>query len=330
MTASTEYDCRDGQSANGMGEITRTTLEGCKQRFAGTGYGFIYYADSAHCQRSGHYNIQSKSWWMFCPGSDPLMETEVAKSIAVDEESAVGWAAHRRFGEDCNYYHKCVKDLQCKGGSCKLDREDSTYNQWYDGWCEASRGEDQNSGESNLGRGFKSLQACLYECNKKPFTACEYTKKKRQCIRHTQPVTSASNNPSYFCYIPDPKTLPTSMTPSTEYDCRDGQWANGMGEITRTTLEGCKQRFAGTGQGFIYYADSAHCQRSGHYNIQSKSWWMFCPGSNPNDEAYEAAYETVAMTHEHKDFAHGSRLVNVMAALGLAVTAYGAFRHYVK
>merc|ERR1712176_589907 len=46
--------------------------------------------------------------------------------------------------------------------------------------------------------------------------------------------------------------------------------------------------------------------------------------------AEAAAYESLAMAHGQEGFAPGSVFVNVMAAFGLAVTAYGAFRHYVK
>jgi len=73
---------------------------------------------------------------------------------------------------------------------------------WVNGWCETNPGAGSNDGRVDLGRGFDT-DTCLDKCSRRPYSACEWNKKYRTCIRHTAPVTSASGNKKYRCYIPE-------------------------------------------------------------------------------------------------------------------------------
>jgi len=58
--------------------------------------------------------------------------------------------------------------------------------------------------------------------------------------------------------------------------CEEGKSADAFGSTTRGSLEDCKNRFLHTGENFIYYAGSKHCQATNLNNEHSNSDWTLC------------------------------------------------------
>jgi len=60
------YNCMYGKSMQRSGEVTRTSLEGCKNRFKPSGQAFVYYPGSRHCQGSDGTGLTNTEGWYAC------------------------------------------------------------------------------------------------------------------------------------------------------------------------------------------------------------------------------------------------------------------------
>jgi len=133
----------------------------------------------------------------------------------------------------------------------------------------------------------------------------------------------------------------------TEAICVDGIIDKDRDYAGKSTFQACNTQARQQGVSFVW--GHGHCyvyktrmlvRKWGGYITAGKGDWRSCnAGSFSSEEAVgesaaveQEAFEAVAMAHttQNGGSAGTFSLVNVLAAFGFAVTAYGAFRHYVK
>jgi len=64
--------------------------------------------------------------------------------------------------------------------------------------------------------------------------------------------------------------------PQAPFKCNDDHLSSGVGSVTRTSFEGCSDRFKNTGKMFVYYAASQHCQETKARNTHYNKGWKVC------------------------------------------------------